>query len=471
MVTLYNPYGGGTFAPPVYESQKIGNVYYPTLPPATPGSSGVPAGWNVGGNGGFASVPAPRPSPVVQLPLGSGDIDHWRRSGPVVDLPRRSDGSYGFSDPSGMARWAGRLTRFARRNPWIRGLEFAFDLYRMMKPSEWTGFHDGLDGQRWQWSIPAGWVECTHNPLWAPGVVSGGPTKKFRDAGKNPGNMLNWSGANCGTWGGESQYRVALAGDWYAGIYTRLWDSWWNSWAPGANSVPWRTWKAPPGWSGKDLPVYAKSPVGVPAPGPVKPASVPFVIALAPVGFTIDPASRPIGVPSGFNGPLPWVLLPGNPNGTYNPPGTAPTPGTDGPPRPPRPPRPPENPHRPKPGVKERKRRWGGKMPLSYAKDILNTVTEGCDAIDALWQALPGDVKWTPGVPKTCDKKAADLWKNVDKVDWDLAIMNLLQMYAEDKLWGKYFQLSDKAAAGFGMPGWKLDQPITAAPQVPFRGI
>lgn len=461
MVTLYNPYGGGTYAPPVYESHKIGGVYYPTLPPATPGASGIPAGWNVGGHGGFASVPAPRPSPVVKLPVGSGDIDHWRRSGPVLDLPRQPDGSYGFGDPSSMARWARKLARFARRNPWFNAAEFAFDLYRMMEPSEWTGFHDGLDGQRWQWSIPEGWVECYNNALWAPG------TRRDRyvrvDAGKNPGNMLNWAGANCGTWGSESQYRAAQPGDWYAGIYTRLWNPSANNWAPGANSTPWRTWKAPDGWTGDDLPVYATSPAGEPAPGPVQPVSVPVAVPVAPIGFTIDPASRPIGVPSGFNGPLPWVLLPSNPNGTYTDP--------SGPPAPPRPPVRPVNPHRPDPGVKERKRRWGGKIAVSYAKELLNTVTESCDAIDAVWQALPGDVKWTPGVPKTCDKKAADLWKNVDKLDWDQAIMNLLQMYVEDKLWGKYFQLSDKAAAGFGMPGWKLDQPITSAPQVPFRGI
>jgi len=468
MAMLYNPYAPGSWSSsPVYETNKIGGVYYPTLPPSTPGANGVPQGWNVGGNGGFASSPAPRPSPLVKLPLGGGPND-YNRSGPILDLPKRPDGSFGDLSESAARRWARRAGKFARRHPLGPAFDFAWFMYRMFNEARPDATIPGADGYDYHVTIPSGWIQCTRNDGFAPGTGGFWPPYPLDVVQDNPGSYLYGNpGAICPHFTPVSAYGPWNETMWYGGIYTAVRGN--IGWTY-SDFFPWVTWRDPDGsHTPADKPIsFVKTPSGT-LPTEEKP--VPVALPAGTVGFTLDPSSRPIGVPSGWNVPLPYTLLPGNPNGTYNPPGTDPTPGTDGPPRPPRPPRPPENPHRPDPGVKERKRRWGGKMPLSYAKDILNTVTEGCDAIDALWQALPGDVKWTPGVPKTCDKKAADLWKNVDKLDWDQAIMNLLQMYAEDKLWGKYFQLSDKAAAGFGMPGWKLDQPITSAPQVPFRGI
>lgn len=121
----------------------------------------------------------------------------------------------------------------------------------------------------------------------------------------------------------------------------------------------------------------------------------------------------------------------------------------------------------PGPGVKERK----GEMP-GWAMNVMKGVwaaTEAIDAIDAIWKALPKDIRdATPKTGRTRKgaligegkaystplDKAKHLYDNLDKLDLPEAIKNLIINHYTDALMGRFHGTVDKARRRAGGTGW-----------------
>lgn len=314
------------------------------------------------------------------------------------------------------------------------------------------------DAGRYTASVPAGWVQCNHVPGRAPGT----PTSQNRvyQSYPSPGFVssmtLNPSiTTNCATFNSNNLWTPDIgqsgSGPLYGGVYTRRQYVVGGAWSD--NIVPWWMFSTPKGSPIPDPGLkFHVSPKGEPAyEGQV----IPAYVAPPSILDSLLPASRPVASPAAHPARVPHWALPyvrqaqlGKrvDNGPIQvSPSPVPNPG-----RPPR-------------GVKERKRKWAGASVLHHSKNVLNTTLETCDAIGEIWDALPGDVKWTQGLGrgKNCADKGLDIYKNFHRLDIDQALWNLVKMYGEDYLYGKYFATSDKVAKRLGFPGWKLDQPIT----------
>lgn len=121
----------------------------------------------------------------------------------------------------------------------------------------------------------------------------------------------------------------------------------------------------------------------------------------------------------------------------------------------------------PGPGVKERK----GEMPV-WAMNVMKGVwaaTEAIDAIDAIWKALPKEIRdATPKTGRTRKgaligegkaystplDKAKHLYENLDKLDLPEAIKNLIINHYTDALMGRFHGTVDKARRRAGGTGW-----------------
>lgn len=443
--------------PTLYEAVNIGGTYYPALPPNV--MQTIPDVWNGGrlGRSPLFGGRVPRANgPLVRLPLSEfPQAEDLRRFGKAQYQPR----PYGM--PSRMV--APTMREFLKRG--AGRLNFMFDLYeivqdvsQMVEPAEVTHVREYPESpDRYSWYMPAGWDYCSFTPGFQPGLPSAFGTFELYGIGTNDGAG---PGSNCATYGGPYfQEGVGYLDDGrrYLGYYTAD-----EHGGPG-EAVPWivvsensvgteeeaRFYVSPKGQDAVDKRVYSSA----------YPRTPPLT--------GLDPSLRPIGIPSGFPRHLPWHMLPKrkrNPffnfdNGTQT--------GSSGARQPP--PNLPyiPNPTRPPMGTKERKRKWAGMGVLAASKAALNGTLETCDAISAVWDALPRDVKWSPGLGrgKNCADKARDLFTHFDKLDIDEALVNLAKMYIEDKLYGKVFATTDKAGRnlskhGMKVPGWKIDQPV-----------
>lgn len=121
----------------------------------------------------------------------------------------------------------------------------------------------------------------------------------------------------------------------------------------------------------------------------------------------------------------------------------------------------------PLPREKERK----GEMP-EWAMKVMQGVwaaTEAIDAIDAIWKALPKDIRdATPKTGRTRKgaligegkaystplDKAKHLYDNLDKLDLPEAIKNLIINHYTDALMGRFHGTVDKARRRAGGTGW-----------------
>ena len=120
---------------------------------------------------------------------------------------------------------------------------------------------------------------------------------------------------------------------------------------------------------------------------------------------------------------------------------------------------PPAPPHRRAP-PRQREKHTKGSSPTpqlgGQLAGALDKISEGCDMIDALYQALPPEVdkKWQcsrvaggfGGQYEVggCNCKAAALWHNFHKLDLDAAVKNLLANELEDRLIGAGMGARDK---------------------------
>lgn len=338
----------------------------------------------------------------------------------------------------------------------------AYDVWGMVSPKEIEPDfrHDSPDLGQSYWFQSNGWNICNWVPSRTPGN-NGSSLNRIVQTNQVPSNFVDWCLAN----GVSTNCAQYFSGTGYAdrlGEYhpPHTFAGWYTNFVRKATGtdlkdpVPWRMYslgsadplKPPQMWT---------TPLGV---RPVGNVVLPVVSPALGTALSLMPSLRPIAEPSGMPGNVPRWMRPYVRQSQLghqasNGPGVKPNPV----PRP--------NPGRPPRGVKERKRRWAGRGLLAAGREVLNTTLEACDAIDEVWKALPGHVKWTPGMSggKNCFHKGRDVYNHFDELDIDEALWNLLKMYGEDYLYGKYFAFSDRVAKRLGFPGWKLDQPITEA--------
>lgn len=95
-----------------------------------------------------------------------------------------------------------------------------------------------------------------------------------------------------------------------------------------------------------------------------------------------------------------------------------------------------------------------GMRLLRWFQWALGAVTEAGDIIDSVWSALPGEVRWTPGVRKnTPQAKLKDIWDHYDQIDIDKMMENLVLNQIEDSIIGAANAQAGKAGNGLGIPG------------------
>ena len=104
----------------------------------------------------------------------------------------------------------------------------------------------------------------------------------------------------------------------------------------------------------------------------------------------------------------------------------------------------------PGPGVKEKKA-TAGKGILNLVRAAFHAMTEACDAVEAIYDALPSGerLKYRPGKPITCHEKALHLAANLEHVDIAQAIKNLILNGIEDKILGTLFGQSPLPGRNF----------------------
>ena len=106
-------------------------------------------------------------------------------------------------------------------------------------------------------------------------------------------------------------------------------------------------------------------------------------------------------------------------------------------------------PARPRPpGPKTRERKALATGGLNGIKKLINFVTESLDALNALYKALPADLRrklfMDSGRYMTPQDKIAALWKNYDQIDLNKAVLNLIMENLQDKWIGKFAKAGQK---------------------------
>jgi len=129
--------------------------------------------------------------------------------------------------------------------------------------------------------------------------------------------------------------------------------------------------------------------------------------------------------------------------------------------------------HKPPPkGVVETKRNTNSAAVLWWyrgAKKVWHEAGEYCDRVNAIFDALPKDVRTSYSRsgsgrnvfvmrPKiSCADKTAIILRNLHRLDVNEAITNLVVNEIEDRIIGAGFKSLDDAARRLGIPGWRVD--------------
>lgn len=121
-------------------------------------------------------------------------------------------------------------------------------------------------------------------------------------------------------------------------------------------------------------------------------------------------------------------------------------------------------PRAPARGHKESKK-VGSIAARSLLGKLLNAVTEGDDALTAIWKAIPAkhrtytdkqraqfrqSVRLFRPSPQTPQQMLKDVYKHFDKIDWDKAVSNLVQNHFSDKVIGRLGKGAGKFSRSVG---------------------
>lgn len=169
-----------------------------------------------------------------------------------------------------------------------------------------------------------------------------------------------------------------------------------------------------------------------------------------PIPFTpaMPPAILPYPDAAPAPAPLPVKLIPYRPNSPYYeagnyPPGAKPAPRPSGRPAP-------SYARKPPSGVRERKTRNPFVGAGLAALGFLHGLSEGVDAIESIYKALPKDIRDKDYGPATVGMVNA-IVANADKIDWWQAIQNLAANHLEDAVVGALAGILDKFGIGMGV--------------------
>ena len=252
----------------------------------------------------------------------------------------------------------------------------------------------------------------------------------------------------------------------------------WQAPAPGSPSprpmpLPWKYVPELPDEAPDGTPVRGPRPITRPSPAP-SPVPVPGGLPdVAPVpGVAPGPGTRPAPRPGTIPIPAPWPDPAPRPGAEPGPgPGTGPVKvpsvsvgferGAE--------PRVYRSQHFMRPAghaTKERKMVW------KHAGTVLswvNPYTEFCDIVDALYKALPKDLRWQHKLSfwkrglrtPRCQDKAVLVYDHFDKIDISDAIANLIENEAEDRFWGQLSKRQGRSWRELGRappgPGFGVD--------------
>lgn len=395
-----------------------------------------------------APRPSPRPRPAPRKPARRPRTPPARParppSRPAPRVPFRNPKPAPMPNEFGKRRYAfpkSPLTPFQRR-----ALQLAFKLPNLKDPSLWLGVITGLMDLSQPWSVPG--QEVPAMPGW----------EVYWQCGSG-GTMLSSIGSpsGCGFFSFVPPTSVigapVLSGFYYYAPYY-AYDSPHPTVLTISRYLPGICYRrlATDYTVGDPFPVPELIPMETPVP-PISPDLVPEFLPITEPAPQPDPRPGVRVTPKRHHRRAlePWR------SPTYRPevgpepvPPIAPGPGVviDVGPRPDIKPhvfhRPlTHTPRRPPDKTKEKKVKGG--LPPGVTAALLNGITEGLDALNALWEALPDAVKfadklaaWKQGkkFPTALDK-AQSLWKNLDQMDWDAAVDNLIAEHAEDSFYGR----------------------------------
>lgn len=447
-------------------------TYVPALPDTAYGAGGLtdrdrhwmkmpPPAPSVGGNPAFKRF---------ESPPWSDPNDGWRY-GPSGYRPRMRPPTFSEFFKRGLPRAV---------NPLMRAIDFAEFLGELaggevIEPNwYWQPWTD--EPTQWFNRPPGLKIGCTEGG-WMPGRMLSSYGYYSRDESGHFDGLVA-----CGTikeeppLPGFAESPPALSE--YLAFYSAQKNHGSSEWR-NAQRLPWFSFEPlVPGELPEKLPVYighSPNPSVVPDPIVTGGAAVPIPLGspqhrVPPLIRALDPGAVSPLQESGVRPHVPYRLLPhlrsipdvrtraNDPPGEdigrvpYNPD----DPLTGAPIKPPVPPRP--NPSRPAPGEKEKKAWWKAKAPqlLEMAKKAMDNTTETCDAVDAIWSALPGDVKWVPGQPQACGEKALAIVRHWNKIDIGQAVTNLVINHYGDKVVGGLMRARQDALGRLGTRGWRM---------------
>jgi len=399
-------------------------------------------------------------SPVPQqLPANDN-----RPSAPVIPFPTSTVGKRVVAKSA--QSFAGLAVKgLLRLNPWVRlawTIWDIYDAYRVLKRGEDVPFH--FVDNRWV-------VDCG----------GGGGTPHARWKACIP-NALE-SPSEFGAREGVTAWQYPPGTTWYVTFRGPAHQE--PGFPPGYMRFPisgvyhWNAVSVPPVAPPADyVPAHTEPPRVVPNPAMPRPVAPgrPYVpqVGVPPMPVVppqLDPMALPIGDPLQPYKPLPWRLLPYRQPNPYRSPTEQPSWGPAPTPRPtllePAGPTLVFDPGQPVKigappslgrhgkgrGVKETKVKINRALAISL--HVAGKVTETVDAVEALYDALPDDVK--PHVGKYVKKtvlpqvKAKLVYQHFDRIDIEEAIINLVKNEIEDRVIG-YFGNKAKEAAKKSRP-------------------
>lgn len=99
----------------------------------------------------------------------------------------------------------------------------------------------------------------------------------------------------------------------------------------------------------------------------------------------------------------------------------------------------------PYPHEREVKTRMSAARALKLIATLYDAATEAVDVVDILWDHMTRKPPFRPGRPYTFTEKANYIWRNLDALDVDAAMIGLIRNHFEDKyIYGRIFGITGR---------------------------